>query len=181
MDFDGSLFKAEEAAASAHRADYPSEQEQRAVLIKTSHIHLNPDTGLSTDFLNQYNELVMMLDLAASDPEILQELSGWYPKSYCEHFENSRLRDWNKAVDAYHIAPRVVRSRLNALSGELNMLALAGLGSLQSALRSGPTTGIGYAAQALSEEMRSYIERLMVIIDGDKYSNQQADIDALFD
>ena len=41
--------------------------------------NINPKTGLATDYLNHFNEAIMLLDLLPSMPECIVELIGWEP------------------------------------------------------------------------------------------------------
>lgn len=44
---------------------------------------------LSTDYLNHYNEALMLIEMAAMDPMMAAELINWQPKSYVEHFSGT--------------------------------------------------------------------------------------------
>ena len=48
--------------------------------------NINPKTGLASDYLNHFNEAIMLLDLLPTTPECIVELIGWEPMSYEEHF-----------------------------------------------------------------------------------------------
>jgi hypothetical protein len=54
--------------------------------------HINPATGLATDYLNHFNEAIMLLEMLSSCPECRADLFVWQPMSYREHFEASRSR-----------------------------------------------------------------------------------------
>lgn len=56
---------------------------------------------LSTDYLNRYAEALMLIDLAADDPDIVQDLQAWRSLTYREHFETSPLRIATSALAAY--------------------------------------------------------------------------------
>ena len=62
--------------ASVETPDAPSS-------IDTS---INPATGLATDYLNRFNEAVMLLDMLSSCPEFRDDFLAWEPISYREHF-----------------------------------------------------------------------------------------------
>ena len=44
--------------------------------------NISETTLLATDYLNYFNEVVMMLDMVPSMPIFLDELREWEPKSY---------------------------------------------------------------------------------------------------
>lgn len=62
---------------------------------------INSDTLLSTDYLNHFNELVMMLDLIPDMPEMLEETKEWQPKTYAQHFQDSAFTHKDLAIAAY--------------------------------------------------------------------------------
>lgn len=56
---------------------------------------------LSTDFLNRYSEALMLIEMAADDDAIVEDLRAWRSLSYREHFETSPLRCAAGALAAY--------------------------------------------------------------------------------
>lgn len=140
---------------------------------------INRDTGLSTDFLNQYNELSMLLDLAADDPDMLEELEGWAPRTYKEHFAASNFRDWALVVEAYDLCPAAIRVEFDAAIGVLNSVATAGVASLLA------THGAGRAiapesVHALAAEVQAAIVHASGLINGSSTLGSQAQVDTLF-
>src|SRR5437588_12905439 len=67
--------------------------------------NINPKTGLASDYLNHFNEAIMLLDLLPQTPECIVELIGWEPLSYEEHFAASHFKEKELAVAAYQAAP----------------------------------------------------------------------------
>ena len=64
----------------------------------TDGTNVNAKTLLATDYLNTYNEVVMLLEMLPDAPnELVTDLECWRAKSYREHFQSSgfRDRDWN--------------------------------------------------------------------------------------
>lgn len=60
---------------------------------------------LSTDYLNRFAEALMLIDLAADDPDIVQDLKAWRSVTYREHFDTSPLRIAASALAAYDLVP----------------------------------------------------------------------------
>lgn len=75
-----------------------SESEMRAA-------NVNPNTGLATDYLNLFNEAIMLFEMGLDMPEMAEELTEWAPCSYIEHFERSGFEHRDIVVGAYHAAP----------------------------------------------------------------------------
>ena len=53
--------------------------------------NINPKTGLATDYLNHFNEAIMLLEMIPSMPECTGDFLAWEPLSYAEHFIASQL------------------------------------------------------------------------------------------
>src|ERR1700750_3298920 len=78
--------------------------------------NINPQTGLATDYLNHFNEAVMLLDLLPQTPECIIELIGWEPLSDEKHCAPSHLKDRALAIAAYAAAEPRARLRLDELA-----------------------------------------------------------------
>ena len=50
-------------------------------------------TLLATDYLNHFNEIVMLLEMVPDMPEIIEEAKEWTPKSYTDHFDDSTFTE----------------------------------------------------------------------------------------
>src|SRR6476646_5146193 len=87
--------------------------------------NINPKTGLATDYLNHFNEAIMLLDMLPDTPECIVELIGWEPLSYEEHFAISHFREKDLAIAAYQAAPATVRVQLDELANTMNALLVA--------------------------------------------------------
>src|SRR5579862_9140850 len=87
--------------------------------------NINPATGLATDYLNHFNEAIMLLDLVSTVPECLPDLMAWGPMSYQDHFAGSRFRDKELAVAAYNAADPVARANLEQLTDAMTAILLA--------------------------------------------------------
>ncbi len=57
--------------------------------------------GLSTDYLNRFNEALMLIELAATDDSVIDDLTAWVCLGYREHFLASNLRCAAETVRAY--------------------------------------------------------------------------------
>jgi len=82
--------------------------------------NINPDTLLATDYLNHFNEVVMLLEMLPSMPECLDEILAWKPKSYPQHFADSGFAARHLAIEAYSHAPEQVRAMLEAVVGHMD-------------------------------------------------------------
>ena len=82
--------KAAKPARSASQAppEAGSDADARAARLRAANI--NPRTGLATDYLNHFNEAIMLLEMIPDMPECFEDFLGWQPLSYAEHFKIGR-------------------------------------------------------------------------------------------
>ncbi len=74
--------------------------------------NINPVTGLATDYLNHFNEVMMLMEMLPDMPDCAEDVLDWAPADYTEHFTNSGFKDKELAVLAYQAAPHPVRAQL---------------------------------------------------------------------
>lgn len=164
--------------------------------ISASRTSINPLTHLATDFLNQFNEVAMSLDMLADWPDMFEELHDWRLLSYEDHFRRSGFADTETIVDAYWAAPSVIRRRFDDQVDTLSHMTTTGLRALQRVWDAEPTPGMLEAAAALSSDIRAHVSTLAGIINvgqpspapraepqtdqADVSGMNQSDIDAMF-
>src|SRR5260221_607774 len=78
------------------------DEEARAAQLHAANI--NPRTGLATDYLNHFNEAIMLLEMVPAMPECAEDFLGWQPRSYAEHFTASNFKARDLAISAYESA-----------------------------------------------------------------------------
>src|SRR3954470_5083639 len=148
--------------------------------------NINPTTGLATDYLNHFNEAIMLLDLLPTTPECIVELNGWEPLSYEEHFAASHFRDRELAIAAYNAAEPMARTRLNELADTMNALLVATCEAFQR--RSSLDAANALAAETAAR-LKPLVARAGAVINGYDVEHaedmttgeQQATVDALFE
>lgn len=77
---------------------------------------------LSTDYLNRYGEALMLLEMVVMDPAIVDDLEGWRPAGYVQHFTSSDLRCAPLALAAYQALDPLARGAFEALCNAMNRL-----------------------------------------------------------
>ena len=86
----------------------------------TEGTNVNPATLLTTDYLNHFNEIIMLLELVPSAPsQFSAEISDWQHESYEEHFTHSGFRDKELAIVGYRNAPEDVRRSFDSSVADL--------------------------------------------------------------
>ncbi len=61
----------------------------------------NPTSGLANDFLNVYNEILMLIEMVPAMPELADDIFAWRPCSYRSYFMQSDLPGSAETLDAY--------------------------------------------------------------------------------
>jgi hypothetical protein len=84
--------------------------------------NISPQTLLATDYLNHFNEIVMMLEMLADCPECIEDAQAWMPKSYQEHFRDSSFKDKELAITAYDHAPSKYRRPFETVVAAINRM-----------------------------------------------------------
>jgi hypothetical protein len=88
--------------------------EARAAQLKAANI--NPQTGLATDYLNHFNEAIMLLEMIPDMPECAEDFLQWTPLSYAEHFTASNFKARDLAISAYETADPDVRAEFDQMT-----------------------------------------------------------------
>jgi hypothetical protein len=139
--------------------------------------NINPATGLSTDYLNHFTEVLMALEMMAGIPECADDLRAWQPKSYAEHFATSRFTNRDTVIRLYEAADPAVRQQVDQVSDTLNALLV----TARDAVLRDPET----VAQRATADVRLLIADLAALVNGagdesGAAPNSQAAIDAMF-
>lgn len=140
--------------------------------------NVNPGTCLATDYLNVFNEALMLLGLAGEMPEVLEDLSAWRPVSYEAHFAASGFAAKDTILAAYACADPGLRGAFEAASDALAAGIAATIATLTETAAAGGELG-PVVATAL-EPLQAKAAALDAMIHGGGAAPQTA-IDALFD
>jgi len=132
---------------------------QDSVHLLDANIH--PTTKLATDYLNNFNEAIMLLDMLSSCPDCLDDFLGWRPKSYREHFMQSRFATRELALAAYEAAEPHARECLDALSDTMTAL----LEETRSAFAAGMP--VGALAERTAASLKVLVVRAGAVINGE--------------
>ena len=62
---------------------------------------VNPASGLANDYLNLFNEIVMLIEQLPAMPELIDDILQWRPVTYQSYFANSVLPGRISALEAY--------------------------------------------------------------------------------
>jgi hypothetical protein len=148
--------------------------------------NINPITGLATDYLNHFNEAIMLLEMLSTMPDCADDFLTWRPMTYHEHFQASHFKARELAIAAYDIAHPVARARLDELADAMNAILNATREALT--LQISPEAAGPLAAQA-AEWLKPLVAHAGSVINGHHICQvedpageaPQAAVDALFE
>lgn len=107
-------------APAADRAPQASASAISPLAAGSGGPYVNPATGLSTDYLNHFAEVVMVLEMSSTSLECLADLRDWQPRTYTEHFATSRFSNREQVIAAYHAADPKIREAIDRAAETLN-------------------------------------------------------------
>jgi hypothetical protein len=148
-----------------------------AKLVQGKNIH--EETLLATDYLNHFNEIIMLLDMIPGMPECLEDAKAWEPKTYVEHFRDSGFADKDLAIFAYENAPERYRRPFESTIAHINDLAAEGIVEIEKALETGEQGRIEETVATISRNLQKFIDVASAIIHGDARTMDQAEVDGI--
>ena len=136
--------------------------------------NINPMTRLATDYLNHFNNVVMLLDLISAMPECAQEVLDWKPLDYPSYFAVSHFRQRDLAIAAYYAAEPCVRGHFNGLVCEMNAAMAAAQGLLAAHSPADPETDYRLR-QIVRGQLRPLLAEASGVVNGTTTITQTAD------
>ena len=164
---------------SAGAVQAPDDTDDIAAGLRLSDANINPATGLATDYLNHFNEAIMLLELLPGCPDCLDDFLGWRPMSYREHFMASGFKGRELAIAAYDAADPHLRSCLDTLAGTMTAVLEATRAAMSADM---PPAAAGVLADHAAAWLRPLVARAGAVIHGDAdaaLTDAQAMVDGL--
>ena len=163
-------------AATAARPDRPTPprtgpiDEARAAVLHAANI--NPRTGLATDYLNHFNEAIMLLEMIPDMPECAEDFLTWTPLSYAEHFWASNFKARDLAIEAYELADPRIRAEFDNLASSMTSI-LTAVGSAMREARQDKTRA------ALAEQATGWVKPLVALAGGIINGGTETDVETI--
>ncbi|HEX9470519.1 MAG TPA: hypothetical protein VF957_13350 [Bradyrhizobium sp.] len=140
----------------------------RAAQLRAANI--NPRTGLATDYLNHFNEAIMLLEMVPDMPECAEDFLGWQPLSYREHFMASNFRARDLAIEAYDCADESIRAEFENITSAMTSI-LTAVGAAMREARQDKTRA------TLAEQATGWVKPLVALAGGVINGSAEADVD----
>ena len=163
-------------ASTSARSDRPTPpsagpiSEARAAQLKAANI--NPRTGLATDYLNHFNEAIMLLEMVPDIPECAEDFLAWSPLSYAQHFVASNFKDRDLAIEAYEMAEPTIRAEFDKLTDNMTSI----LGAVGSAMREATQDR---TRATLAEQATGWVKPLVMLTAGVINGASEADVEQI--
>ena len=142
--------------------------EARAAQLKAANI--NPRTGLATDYLNHFNEAVMLLEMIPDMPECAEDFLAWNPLSYADHFVASNFKARDLAIEAYEMAEPGIRTEFDKLTSTMTSI-LTAVGTAMREAKQDKTRA------TLAEQATNWVKPLVALAGGIINGGAEADVD----
>ncbi|MBL8629739.1 MAG: hypothetical protein JNM81_08935 [Rhodospirillaceae bacterium] len=140
---------------------------------------INPDTLLATDYMNHFNEVVMLIEMLPDMPDMLPDCAAWKTKSYPQHFLDSRLDYGHLAAEAYEHVPPDIIGPFELTVAQLNAVIALTIKRAAAAIAKNASDETRFAVDAGITTLRKLSDTLGGIINGSQQTLDQAHIDAM--
>jgi hypothetical protein len=155
------------------RSDRPTTRnahsdQARAAQLRAANI--NPRTGLATDYLNHFNEAIMLLEMVPAMPECAEDFLGWHPLTYREHFMASHFKTRELAIEAYNSADVIVRAEFDNITSAMTSI-LTAVGTAMRQAHQHKTRAI------LADQATGWVKPLVALAGGIINGGSEADVD----
>src|ERR1700680_491649 len=144
------------------------DEEARAAQLRAANI--NPRTGLATDYLNHFNEAIMLLEMIPDMPECAEDFLGWKPLSYAEHFTASNFKARDLAIAAYDSTDAGIRAAFDNITGAMTSILIAVSAAMREAEQDKTRT-------RLAEQATGWVKPLVTQAGGIINGDIEADVD----
>ena len=170
------------AAPNASAADGPAQQlrsHSRTLARLVRGKNINETSLLATDYLNHFNEIIMLLEMVPGMPECLEDCKAWQPKSYAEHFHDSCFADKELAILAYENSPPRYRDPFDSAVATMDTLVREGLQKIGAAIESGNEELLADTVARTAHTLREFVDVASAIINGNEVTVDQRKIDEI--
>ena len=144
--------------------------EARADRLRAANI--NPRTGLATDYLNHFNEAIMLLEMVPDMPECADDFLGWQPLSYCEHFTASNFKARDLAIEAYGSVDADIRAEFDNITTAMTSILTAVGAAMREATQD-------KTRATLAEQATGWVKPLVALAGGVINGGTEADVETI--
>ena len=141
--------------------------ESDLVADQTAEGLVNPASGIANDYLNLFNEIVMLIEQLPTMPELIEDIKAWRPTSYEDYFLNSPLPGRSSALEAYQLLDAGFRKEFEAVVAELDQQATGIVATIRLHMRAKAAEdpdGLDSICARGGSTIRNTLERAVFIV-----------------
>lgn len=101
---------------------------------------VNPASGLANDYLNLFNEIVMLVEQLPAMPELIEDILKWQPVTYQSYFSKSILPGRVSALEAYEKLDLSFRKDFESVVADLDRRAVGAAVAIRRQYKKDPDT-----------------------------------------
>ncbi|MDR3409088.1 MAG: hypothetical protein P4L68_11370 [Methylovirgula sp.] len=101
---------------------------------------VNPASGLANDYLNLFNEIVMLIEQLPAMPELIEDILKWRPVTYQSYFAKSILPGRVSALEAYEKLDLTFRKDFESVVADLDRRAVGAVVAIRRQYKKQPDT-----------------------------------------
>jgi hypothetical protein len=108
----------------------PHKEDSAAALV-------NPASGLANDYLNLFNEILMLVEQLPTMPGLMSDILAWHPMTYLDYFTTSTLPGRHLALEAYAALDQRFRKEFEQTVAELDQKAVGAVAAIRCLFKNG--------------------------------------------
>jgi hypothetical protein len=139
--------------------------------------NISEKTLLATDYLNHFNEIVMLIEMVPDMSDMIEDCRLWRPKSYQQHFRDSGFSEKELAIEAYFHVPNKFRTPFEATIAQMDAVVLFTLDRMEAASATGDGQRLKFDCATSAQMLHKIMQVANGIIHGTTHVMQQGEID----
>ena len=135
--------------------------------VRRAEALVNPASGLANDYLNLFNEIVMLVEQLPLMPELIDDIQRWHPVSYRDYFEHSVLPGRRSAIAAYDQLDGGFRREFEGIVAELDARATGAVAAVRKHVRTrgeGDPVGLSALCGRAGGNIRATLDRATSLV-----------------
>lgn len=128
---------------------------------------INPASGLANDYLNLFNEIVMLVESLPTMPEFFDDIQRWRPTSYRDYFRRSILPGRGSAIETYDRLDVRFRREFEAVVEELDRRSTGAVAAVRRQYKTQGNTDPGALAaicERAGTSIRETLEKATMLV-----------------
>jgi len=128
---------------------------------------VNPASGIANDYLNRFNEIVMLIEQLPVMPEFIDDILAWHPISYQDYFRGSNLPGSITALEAYDKLDVRFRQSFEAIVQELDHRATGSVAMVRLKFRTREAddgAALAEVCERVGANIREILDRATMLV-----------------